>query len=94
MGEGVLPGLHCRGSSLGRDGEGVASECLSCDVARKVFCPIFPSGCGQCVSCVLIRNINPQAVCFFFCLDCSWALFFRDGSILGRDSSVAHFFVG
>ena len=93
MGGGVLPGLHCRGSSLGRDGEGVASECLSCDVARKVFCPIFPSGFGQCVCCIFLRNINSQAVWFFL-----FALipdsFFQDGSTSGRDSSVAHFVVG
>ena len=36
MGEGVLPGFRCLGSSLGWDGAGVASGCLSCDVAQNL----------------------------------------------------------
>ena len=49
VGEDVSPGFQCRGSSLGRDGEGVVSGRLSCDVVRKVFDIILSSGCGQCV---------------------------------------------
>ena len=51
VGEGVLLGFQCLGPSLGWGG-GNVSGCLSCDVmcaARKVFCPVFPSGFGQCV---------------------------------------------
>ena len=45
MGEGVLPGFRCLGSSLGWDGEGGASGCLRCDVARKVFSDsVFQNG--------------------------------------------------
>ena len=49
VGEDVSVGFQCSGSSLGRDGEGVVSGRLSCDVACKVFCIILSSGCGQCV---------------------------------------------
>jgi len=43
MGEGVLPGSSVDGMERG------LIPFLPCDVARKVFCPIFPSGFGQCV---------------------------------------------
>ena len=70
MGEGVLPGFRCLGSSLGWDGEGGASGYLRCDVACRVFLSHLSLGIWSvCVVYLPSKYHSPGSMIFFVCVD-------------------------